>query len=270
MKRMMRVFGYAVGLLLAGMLPMTASAAGATTLLERFASAEARQGAAVSEDSAYAVSNHAIVRYDKRTHRELARWEGDPVRYPHLNSCAVIADELVCASSNYPAVPQRSSVEFFDPATLQHLRTVALAQAAGSLTWVDRKDGAWWAVFAQYDGKGGQPPFDHRHTVLVRYDAQWRQTESWGFPPAMLERIAPMSVSGGGWGPDGRLYVTGHDRPELYRMALPTEGGAVLELLDIIPIMAEGQAIDWDESRPGVLYGIGRREREIIVMHVPL
>lgn len=240
------------------------------TVLQRFPAEQARQGVAVSADSVYAVSNHAITRHDKRTGRELARWEGDPVRYPHLNSCAVIAAELVCAGSNYPGVPQRSAVEFFDLHTLRHLRTVALAQSPGSLTWVDRREGAWWALFAQYDGKGGQPPFDHRHTVLVRFDDQWRQAESWGFPDAVLERVAPMSLSGGGWGPDGRLYVTGHDRPELYRLALPTAGGAVLDLLAVIPIAAEGQAIDWDESRPGVLYGIDRHAREVIAMQVPL
>ena len=248
----------------------TATAPAAATMLQRFPAAEAKQGVAVSADSVYVVSNHVITRHDKRSGAELGRWEGDPARYPHLNSCALIDAELVCASSNFPAVPQRSSVEFFDPQSLRHLRTVALAQAAGSLTWVDRRDGAWWAVFAQYDGRGGQPPFDHRSTSLVRFDDAWRQTESWGFPDAVLARIAPMSLSGGGWGPDGRLYVTGHDLPELYRLALPTEGGAVLDLLEVIPIAAEGQAIDWDEARPGVLYGIRRQAREVVVMQVPL
>jgi hypothetical protein len=84
----------------------------------------------------------------------------------------------------------------------------------------------------------------------------------------VLDRIAPMSISGGGWGPDGKLYLSGHDLPELYVMRLPM-GGGVLDHLDTIAMEAEGQAIDWDESQPGMLYGITRRTKEILAMKVP-
>jgi hypothetical protein len=77
------------------------------------------------------------------------------------------------------------------------------------------------------------------------------------------------TTSGGGWGPDGKLYLSGHDRPELYVLQLPT-GGGVLDHLDTLGMEAEGQAIDWDESQPGVLYGITRRSQEILAMRVPL
>lgn len=237
-------------------------------VIRRYAAPEARQGVAADRDHIYAVANSTIAKYDKKTGAKVAEWKGDPVRYPHINSCAVIGKELVCASSNFPSVPHWSAVEFFDPATMKHLRTVALGPGRGSVTWIDRKDGAWWAAFANYDGKGGEAPRDHRHTVLVRFDDAWRQTESWSFPPSVLERFKPMSSSGGGWGPDGRLYITGHDHPELYVLALPTEGGAVLDHLDTIGVPIEGQAIDWDESDPGVLYGISRPNREVLALRV--
>ena len=115
---------------------------------------------------------------------------------------------------------------------------------------------------------GGEPPRDHRHTVLIRFDDEWRQTQSWTFPSKVLERFAPMSSSGGGWGPDGRLYVTGHDHPELYILELPT-AGSVLKHIATIAVPIEGQAIDWDESTPGELYGISRKAREILRMRVP-
>jgi len=181
------------------------------TALRRYPAPQARQGVAVGAQFLYAVSNHEIVKYDKHSGERLGQWRGDPQRFPHINSCALIAAELVCASSNYPATPHWSSVEFFDPDTLDHLRSVSLGLGTGSLTWVDRKDGAWWALFANYDGRGGEAPRDHRHTLLVRLDEAWRRTESWAFPASVLERIAPSSISGGGWGPDGRLYATGHD-----------------------------------------------------------
>jgi hypothetical protein len=78
-----------------------------------------------------------------------------------------------------------------------------------------------------------------------------------------------MSSSGGGWGPDGRIYVSGHDRPELYALRIPP-GGGILDHVETIGMEAEGQAIDWDESQPGTLYGITRRTREILAMKVPV
>ncbi|WP_197976413.1 hypothetical protein [Sphingomonas sp. CFBP 13720] len=250
-------------------LTLAATGVGGTAeTVRRLPAAEARQGVAVGPRDLYAIANYRIARYDKRTGEKRAAWEGDKTRFPHLNSCAVIARDLVCALSNYPAVPQWSAVEFFDPVTLAHRRTVSLGQQIGSLTWVDRHDGAWWAMFANYDVKGAELGRDHRHTLLVRFDDQWRRTESWALPASILDRIAPMSVSGGGWGPDGRLYLTGHDRPELYVVTLP-RGGAVLDHAATIPIEAAGQAIDWDEHEPGMLYGIDRKGGTMLKMRVP-
>jgi hypothetical protein len=240
---------------------------GAAETVRRLPAPEARQGVAVGPHDLYAIANYRIARYDKRTGEKRASWEGDKGRFPHLNSCGVIGRDLVCALSNFPAVPQWSSVEFFDPVTLAHRRTVSLGQAIGSLTWIDRHDGAWWAMFANYDGKGAEPGRDHRHTLLVRFDDEWRRTQSWALPASILERIAPMSVSGGGWGPDGKLYLTGHDRPEMYAVTLPS-GGAVLDHVATIPIEAAGQAIDWDEATPWMLYGIDRAGGTILQMRM--
>lgn len=244
----------------------------AAELLRRYPAPEARQGVAVDAGNVYAISNSTIAKYDKRSGDRLAIWEGDKAQFPHINSCTVItvqSTQLVCANSNFPGVPHWSSVEFFDPQTLRHVRSVPLGPGRGSITWVERHDGAWWAAFANYDGKGGEAPRDHRHTVLIRFDDEWRQTRSWSFPAAVLERFAPMSSSGGGWGPDGLLYVTGHDHPELYVLKLPA-AGAVLEHVGTVSVPIEGQAIDWDETAPGELYGITRKGREILRMRIPL
>ncbi|MBR7513886.1 hypothetical protein KC219_27375, partial [Mycobacterium tuberculosis] len=72
--------------------------------------------------------------------------------------------ELVCAASNYPAVPQTSAIEIFDTKTLRHVRTVSLGFGPGSLTVLDRHAGKWWAVYANYAGKGGEPNRDYRYT----------------------------------------------------------------------------------------------------------
>jgi hypothetical protein len=184
-----------------------------------------------------------------------------------MNSCTVVGAELVCAASNYPAVPQTSAVEVFDTRTLKHIRSVSLGFGPGSLTVMDRHDGKWWAVFANYEGKGGEPGRDYRYTVLVRMDDQFRAETSWAFPEAVLARMAPKSCSGLSWGDDGLIYATGHDRPEVYALRLP-EAGSRLELVDTIGIATPGQAIDWDPKAKRRLWSIGRGANEAVASEI--
>jgi outer membrane protein assembly factor BamB len=232
-------------------------------VIERIAAPEADQGVAVDARSIYAVDNSTIARYDRKTGAKVAVFRGDKALYPHMNSCAVIGRELVCAASNFPATPMMSQVEVFDPATLKHLRTIPLGHQPGSLTWVDRKDGAWWAGFANYDGRGGETGRDHTATKLVKFDTRWKAQATWTFPTAVLDRMKPYSASGGTWGADGRLYVTGHDRPELYVLEAP-KGGGVLKLVALAPIPVSGQAIAFDRGAKGVLFGVNRATREVV------
>jgi hypothetical protein len=244
-----------------------APAALAADAVLRMPAEEARQGAASDGTHVYAIDNDRIGKYRIATGERVGQWKGESRLFPHMNSCTVVGRELVCASSNYPAVPQTSAVEFFDTARLVHLRTISLGIGPGSLTALDRHGGKWWAVYANYDGKGGVPGRDHRHTLLVRHDDAFRQEEAWTFPPAVLERMAPYSCSGLSWGPDGRLYATGHDRPELYVLAL-AQAGSVLELIETIPVTFGGQAIDWDPKRPGRLWAIDRASATMIASEI--
>jgi hypothetical protein len=72
-----------------------------------------------------------------------------------------------------------------------------------------------------------------------------------------------MSISGGSWGPDGLLYVTGHDNSEVYAVRLP-KAGSILEHLGTYPIANTGQGIAWDRSDPGVLWTIDRPKKQVI------
>ena len=73
-----------------------------------------------------------------------------------------------------------------------------------------------------------------------------------------------MSISGGTWGDDGLLYVTGHDLPEVYALKIP-QAGSTLELKETLPINNNGQGIAWDRSNPGVMYAISRPKKQVIV-----
>lgn len=245
---------------------------GSTELRRYPGIAEAGQGAAAAGDSFYAVVNTRIGRYAKDDGRKLAEWVGDPTQVVHLNACAVLEARLMCAHSNFPHVPMVSSVEVFDPLTLEHLDSISLGEQAGSLTWIDRHDGAWWAVFAHYDGRGGEPGRDHRSTTLVRFDDQWRRTESWLFPPSVLERFAPTSSSGGAFGDEGLIYVSGHDAPELYVLRLPSFG-SVLEHVATVNVSFAGQGWAWDRTETRILWGIDRGGRQVVqtrVLPLPL
>lgn len=224
---------------------------------------EARQGVASDGTHVYALDNNRIGKYRIDTGAKVAEWQGEKTLFPHMNSCTVVGAELVCAASNYPAVPQTSAVEFFDTATLNHLRTVNLGLGPGSLTVMDYNNGKWWAVFANYDGKGGDPARDHRHTLLVQMDENFRREQAWTFPPKLLGKFAPKSCSGASWSPDGLLYASGHDRPELYALKLP-EAGSVLQFVKTVLVRTRGQAIDWDPAVPNRLWSISRKNKQLV------
>jgi outer membrane protein assembly factor BamB len=238
------------------------------TEIRRIPAVEAEQGVASDGHYVYAISNRAITRIDAATGRQVAHWEGDPAQFPHINSCTIDQRTLVCAASNFPGLPMRSMIERFDAETLHHLSTQQLGHGYGSLTWLMPHGEDWWACFANYDGRGGEPGRDHRFTTLVRYNRDWREKAQWRFPAEVLERMAPKSASGGAWGNDGLLYVTGHDRPELYALRVP-ERGDILELVAIIALPTDGQAIDWDRAQPRILWSIERKSHELVASRIP-
>ena len=236
--------------------------------VRRIAAPEAHQGAAADRDAVYAISNADIGKYDRETGRKIAEWHGDKAVFRHINSCTVTGRELMCAASNFPGVPMESQVHWFDTRSMTLLRSRPLGHGYGSLTWVIPHGGQYWACFANYMGHGGEPGRDNSFTTLVRYDRHWRETGRWSFPATVLARMAPKSASGGDWGKDGLLYVSGHTRAELYAFRVPPEGGE-LKLVATIAMPTGGQAIGWDRRNPRLLWSIGRGTGEVVGSLVP-
>jgi hypothetical protein len=236
---------------------------GSSELIQRFQIKEARQAVAVDADAFYAVDNTTIAKYDKKTGALLSKWEGKDSGAIHLDSAAVVDGKLYAAHSNYPDWPMASSIEIFDAATLKHIESHSLGIERGSLTWLDRDaKGQWWGAFANYNRVFDKSPIAYGNkynTQLVRFDADWRVAEAWVFPDALVEKFDDMSNSGGAWGPDGKLYVTGHDNPELYVIEMP-EIGATVKWVGTIPAEIGGQGFAFDHSQSGVIYGIIRKK----------
>jgi hypothetical protein len=229
----------------------------------------ANQGVAVDDRHFYGIGNFVVGKYDKRTGERVGEWiglNGGPII--HLNGGHVQDGLLVLAHSNFPQLPMASSLEYFDPVTVRPVRSLSLGVRHGSLTWAERKDGCWWACFAQYSDKGGTPGRDNRWTIFGKFDDRWQQLESWLFPPQVVAAWGASSSSGGSWGDDGLLYVTGHDAKELYVLRLPKLGVA-LEYVTTIDVPFEGQSWAWDRGAKRILYGISRPTRTVVVARIP-
>lgn len=238
--------------------------------IRTFNAPEARQGVAADPRHFYAVDNTVVAKYDIATGRRVSGWTGPRsglVR--HLNSCLADATRLRCANSNYPQTPMASSVEVFDTATMTHVESHSLGMNdEGSLTWFDRFRDGWLAGFAHYDQNGGVPFRNHRFSSVVTFDAGWRRTGGWLFPASALERMAPYAASGGAIGPDGWLYLLGHDRPEMYVVARPSMGPALIHLATIA-LEAEGQAFSWAQDGSRTVFTIDRRKGLVRTIELP-
>lgn len=230
---------------------------------------EANQGVAVDARHFYAVDDTIIAKYEIASGRRVAGWTSSDGLIRHLNSCFVDAARLVCTNSNYPQIPMASSVEIFDAATMKHVESHSFGLLdEGSLTWLDKYRGGWIAGFAHYDKEGGLPFKDHRYSSVVTYDAEWRRTGGWLLPADVLERMAPSAASGGAIGPDGWLYLLGHDRPEMYVVARPSMGPALIHIATIT-LEAEGQAFAWAQDGSRTAFTIDRRRRLVRTVALP-
>jgi hypothetical protein len=252
-------FALASFLVLAG--APAASAATALKQIGEFAVPEANQGIGVDDRYFYAVDNQVIAKYDKKTGKRVARWQG-PKEGPilHLDSAMVMDGRIFAAHSNYPEWPMTSSLEIFDAGRMEHMGNHSFGINWGSLTWADFYNGHWWMTFANYDRPFGpnKSPYGYKvATQMVKFTADFKYVQSWVMPKALLDKFEDMSNSGGSWGPDGYLYLSGHDPAEIYRMRLPA-AGSVLEHVETIPMNIRGQGIAWDRSDRGVIYGIIR------------
>ncbi|QDT18079.1 cycloisomerase [Alienimonas californiensis] len=241
-----------------------------------FKAPEAHQAVAVDADCFYAIGNRVIARYDKRTGERLATIEAsDELPLIHMNGGVVQDGRLVVSHSNFPFTPMTGSIETFDAATLEHLDSESLGRTDGSLTAVlpgrpyplPRRLGLpQTLVFAHYElpkipgyGTGSA------RTEIVRELGERR--EGYLLPEPVVGRVRPHSVSGATNAGSRSLWLSGHDRPELYRVGFPPAGSEmVLEAIHPAPIA--GQGIAADPVEPGVLWGTRRREGLVVKMRL--
>jgi hypothetical protein len=266
--------GAAIGVVVPGSAQTTQPQQLDARLVRTYDAFDANQGVAVDRTHFYAVDNRQITRHDRGSgepQRQFSSPSGGPII--HMDSGAVQKGKLYTAHSNYDASPMESSIEVFDPRSMQHVDTHSFGIDRGSLTWLDRHDGSWWAGFANYDvvpDDQTEPYGGTENTQVVKMDDQFRVTAAYTIPKEILDRFRPMSNSGGSWGPDGRLWLTGHDLDEAYVMEPPKAGSELRWIATVRLAGVEGQGIAWDlsGSRP-TLWAIKRSTKQVLQFEVP-
>jgi len=228
----------------------------------------ARQGVAVDSLYFYVVNNSSITKHHRANGQMVLSWEDRDSVILHMNSGSIIQDKLYVVNSNYPESPMASSIEIFDPVSLQHIGNHSFGIVNGSATWADMYNDHWYVSFAHYTGRGSEPGKDNSWTRLVKFDLEWRQIESWVFPGELLDRFESRSNSGGVILPDGRILCTVHDNYEVYVLEFP-EKGYTLKWASTLVVGSYGQGIDYDDES-GYLFGIIKKKNRVVVTQINL
>ena len=259
---------------------------------------DARQAVAVDAQYVYAVSNQSISKIHRATKRVIKQWMREDrhsgtdksgeasklTKIKHLNSGVILSNRLYSAHSNWPELPAQNTIEVWDVDLMRHVESIDLAGSDTWITWVDQYRGHWWMVLAHYDavtgvlGKqvssasaDGRNSASDQRTRLLQLDDNFKVLGTWYFPPELLAEFAPMSNSGGSWGPDGKLWLTGHDQPNAYIMSLPPTGSQLVWESTITLPDIEGQGIAWDRSaNQPMLFGVRRTAKWLVAMDVTI
>lgn len=200
----------------------------------------AHQGIIASPNYLYVIDNNIIAKLNK---------SGETIKIfkssklTHLNGGTYYGNFLYLTHN-----PKGSnSVEYFNT-ELKHINSIEM-QYPGSLTWIDYYKKNWWGCLAYYDKEISK-------TRIMNFT----DNKSYKLPDKVLERMKPYSNSGGFWR-DDLLYLTGHDKPEIYILELKDE----LVLKEIRKTKIKGQGISFDS---GKIYGIDRSKKEIIIENI--
>lgn len=246
-------------------------------ILRVYPALDAYQAVAVDATHFYAVNNFRISRHTRANGEPDGRWDGATAKTSdiiHLDSAVVYEGLLYAAHSNFPRWPMASSIEVWDAASLQYLRSHPFVDPLGSMTWLDRHDGFWWGGFGNYDRiipPRLQAYGKTENTVVVKMDDEFNILEQWRLPEALLPRLRPMSNSGGSWGRDGYLYLTGHDHPEIYVMTIPPTGQTLRWEATVLVEGFDGQGIAWDFGETdATLWGISRAAAAVWQLKMPV
>lgn len=237
-------------------------------VIKTFDVPNSKQGVAVDSSFFYVINNSSITKHNKENGTLINSWIDKDSLINHLNSGIIINKKLYSCNSNYPESPMASSIEIFNPNTLEHIESHSFGIGYGSATWLDYYNNNWYVAFAHYTGRGSELGKNNSWTQLVKFDNDWQKLESWIFPKNLISKFGIKSNSGGIILPTGEILVTGHDEAELYVLQLPKKG-YILEWTNTIPIGSHGQGIAYETDGTNTyIYGIIKKDKKVIVSKI--
>jgi len=208
----------------------------------RYKAKEATQGVISYGNYFYAIGTNTIGKYDKRTGKKLKTSK----KFKHLNGGIIKNNELYITHN-----PQGNNwIEIFD-LNLDHLRTINMNKHNGSLTWIDYHNNKWWGSLSFYKNNLNK-------SRIVQFDSNWNIIKKWEYPKELLNKFYPYSNSGGKFH-NGLLFLTGHDKGEIYVIKINDK----IDLINIIKLPITGQGISSDGN---YVYGINRTLKEVVVV----
>lgn len=239
-----------------------------TMTVKTFSVPNSRQGVALDKDFFYVINNNSITKHSKKSGDLIKTWIDKDSLIQHLNSGIIINNKLYSCNSNYPESPMASSIEIFDPNTLNHIGNHSFGIAYGSATWLDYYKDNWYVAFAHYTGRGSELGKDNSWTRLVKFNNEWQMQESWIFPKELIKKFGLKSNSGGVILSNGNILCTGHDEYELYVLRFPNKG-YTLQWKETIEVGSYGQGIAYEKNENGeYIYGIIKKEKKVIVSKI--
>ncbi len=235
------------------LLPSLAYAQGQDVWSEsrRVQSDYAIQASVTHKNYIFAIASRVIGKHDRKTGELLATSTGDAV---HLNSGLVWKGAILCAHSNYPSIPEQSTVMQLDIESMEVRPWHDFGDYGGSLTWIVRRNRKWLCNFAKYGDKNNE-------TFLVEMDNRLNELRRWTYPAELIAKLGKYSLSGGIWYQD-HLLLMGHDLGEVYYLKIPRRGNELQYVgMATAPFTGQGFAVD---AQTGGLVGISRAERQVI------
>ncbi len=222
-------------------------------IVKTFKVKEAKQGVAIDAKHFYAISNSHIGKYKRKTGEKVL---SKSMPFKHLNGGKMIDGDLVVVNNPTGKSARSNALVWLDPTTLNVIDILQLPQIRGSLTWADWAWNKWWVCDAWY-GK------DAKKTTIYCFNEDWILEGYWRLPKQVIEEISPYSLSGGEWFGEW-LCVSGHDKPEMYVLELPTDK-IHAKLLKTVPVCFDGQGFSFDRGKKHTyVWGIRRKDSVVV------
>lgn len=234
---------------------------------------DAHKGIAAGRDFFYVINTNSISKHSTKTGELIKRVDfSNHPRIKNMNGAVVVRNNLYVTNSPATVKHRQNTIEVFNR-DLVYLYHINVTGNTGALTWIDYHNGKWWGCFAHYDDMvrytvlvefyHPNPDLEYEDTIHSKDLVNWHVKDRWFFPHKVNEHFLPYSCTGGSFGPDGKLYVTGH-RNEIY--VLDFHPKAEIMGLDYIKETDINVSVSIDKER-GILFGINKDNKTVHILY---